>query len=206
MEQIIIIGLLIIIILILLERKFSIDVQRKNHNNTEKKLPSIMGRTKHKVGQALPIGTDKGQDKSYVLIKDNFNSETKEEIPGNVVVQKNIDDILVRNDEWGPEEEDWKYEDFTTESGFATGVTFQELSTAGQLLQQKDLEPDLEKQAVDIIQKIQGTELFDLLENSLGDATKRIASLLNQSISNDDQIISSKRSISSEGFDIGEFI
>jgi hypothetical protein len=89
--------------------------------------------------------------------------------------KKVLDEILVKNNDWEDEEEDWLYQDDSkTESGFATGVTFQELSTAGQLLQQDVLEPDLEKQAVHIIQKIQEPS-FDLLENSLGDASKRVA-------------------------------
>lgn len=80
------------------------------------------------------------------------------------------------------------------------------MSTAGQLLQQDLLEPDLEQQAVNIIQKIQGTELFDLLENSLGDASKRVANLLRQNISNEDEDIYSKRKDGADGFDIGEFV
>ena len=80
------------------------------------------------------------------------------------------------------------------------------MSTAGQLLQQDVLEPDLEKQAVHIIQKIQGTELFDLLENSLGDASKRVANLLSQNITNEDENISFKRKDDADGFDIGEFV
>jgi len=118
-----------------------------------------------------------------------------------------LEDILVKNDDWEEEEEDWRYGEFSDiESGFATGVTFQELSTAGQLLQEEFLEPALEQQAVDIIQKIQGTELFSLLENSLEDATQRIADLLSQSTSNVDVNRSPNRNNEAEGFDIEEFI
>lgn len=200
MEQLMIISLLIIVILLLLDR-----TQSKDADKTKKKLPSIMGNTNQKERQALSIDANERQDAFTLFTEDNFESETKTEKAENVDQKKDLNEILVQNDYWEEEEKDWKYKDSIIESGFATGVTFQELSTAGQLLQQERLEPDLERQAVNIIQKIQGTELFDLLENSLGDASKRIASLLN-SISNDDENILSKQNSSSKGFDIGDFV
>jgi hypothetical protein len=47
------------------------------------------------------------------------------------------------------------------------GVTFEELGAVQMVLQQKEPEPSLQKQAAVIVQKIQGTELFSLLENSM---------------------------------------
>ncbi|TQM21729.1 hypothetical protein [Chryseobacterium aquifrigidense] len=206
MEQLIIIFLLIIIMLILIDRKFLINIRGKNHSDTNKSVPSIMGATRQREGQILPISARERQYESALMAQNNFESETKEEEFDPISHTENINDILARNDDWGQEDEDWKYEDSTIESGFATGVTFQELSTASQLLQQHVLEPDLEQQAADIIQRIQGTELFDLLENSLGDASKRIATLLTASIPDDNKIISSRRNNSSDSFDIGEFV
>lgn len=205
MEQIIIIALIIVIVMILLNRKFSISIREKDNVTKRTNLPSIMGDTKPRERYSLPIDTNEGQNNVQFTEENNFESETTEEEFENVDTAKNLGEISVKNEDW-QEDEDWKYQHSNVESGFATGVTFQELSTAGQLLQKETLEPDLEQQAVDIIQKIQGTELFDLLESSLGDASKRIASLLKESISNEDEIISSKRSNSSDSFDIGEFI
>jgi len=206
MEQIIIIGLLIIIVLVLIDNKFTISIRGKDNVTKTMNLPSIMGDTKQRERQLSPIVTNERQNESTLQAKDNFESEIVEEEFDTMSQTKSLDDILIKNDEWEQENEDWKYENSTIESGFATGVTFQELSTAGELLQQDVLKPDLERQAVDIIQKIQGTELFDLLENSLGDASKRIATLLTASISDDDKIISSRRNNSSDSFDIGEFV
>lgn len=206
MEQLIINGLIIIIILILLDRNFSGNTRGKDSRNPKKNLPSIIGETKKEERKSVPSDADQGQKEFIVTKANNFDSETREEVFEHIASRKELDDILVKNNDWDDEEEDWQYQDDSKiESGFATGVTFQELSTAGQLLQQDVLKPDLEQQAVDIIQKIQGTELFDLLENSLGDASKRIASLLSSSISNDDEI-SFKRKDDAEGFDIGEFV
>ena len=144
-------------------------------------------------------------------VVDLVNPKTDEIIPSVISRDRLTNELVayraVKNIDWEDEEEDWQYhDDSKIESGFATGVTFQELSTAGQLLQQDLLEPGLEQQAVNIIQKIQGTELFDLLKNSLGDASKRVANLLSRSISDGDERISLKRKDDAEGFDIGEFI
>jgi len=207
MEQLIMIVLLLIIILLLWDRKL-ID-QHPNEKSVEPQLPvpSIMGKTKIEERKPVPSDADQGQGESILLKANNFDSETKEEAFENTASRKELDEILVKNNDWEDEEEDWQYQDDSKiESGFATGVTFQELSTAGQLLQQDLLEPDLEQQAVNIIQKIQGTELFDLLENSLGGASKRVASLLSQSISNEDEEISFKHKDGADGFDIGNFL
>ncbi|WP_418122935.1 hypothetical protein ACNFU2_20300 [Chryseobacterium sp. PTM-20240506] len=207
MEPLIIVFLLIIILLLLLlDRKFSINFREKDIDDRKSNLSSILGETKQVARQTLPTTVIKGQYESNVLTKDNFESETIDKEVERVGESKNLEDILVKNEDWEEQEEDWKFQASSIESGFATGVTFQELSTVDQLLQQDILEADLEQQAVDIIQRIQGTELFELLENSLGDASKRIAILLRESISNDDQTISSKRHNSVDGFDIGEFI
>lgn len=207
MEQFIIIGLLLIIILLLWDKKFINKHPKQKSTEAQLAVPSIMGKTKLEGRKQVPADVDQGQEESIIPKANNFDSETKEEVSENTASKKELDEILVKNNDWEDEEEDWQYQDDSKiESGFATGVTFQELSTAGQLLQQDVLEPDLEQQAVTIIQKIQGTELFDLLENSLDGASKRIAVLLSQSISDEDEEISFKRKDNAEGFDIGEFV
>ncbi|WP_228445044.1 hypothetical protein [Chryseobacterium indoltheticum] len=166
-----------------------------------------MGETKIEERKVQPSDADQGQDESNVLNVHNFDSETKEEVFENTASKKELEEILIKDNDWEDEEEDWQYQDDSKiESGFATGVTFQELSTTGQLLQQDLLEPDLEQEVVTIIQKIQGTELFDLLENSLGDASKRVAALLSHGISNADEEISYMRKDDANGFDIGDFL
>ena len=207
MEQFIIIGLLLIIILLLWDRKFISKNPKEKRTETHQALSSIMGKTRSEERKLQPFDADQGQSKFIVTDANNFDSETKEEVLENTASKKELDEILVKNNDWEDEEEDWQYQDDSKiEIGFATGVTFQELSTVGKLLQEDILEPDLEHQTVTIIQKIQGTELFDLLENSLGDASKRIATLLSQSIPYEDQVNSFNRKNDADGFDIGEFV
>lgn len=204
--ELIIIALLFIIILLLLDKKFMKSPTPETKNETKSNPLTIIGKIKQEERQALPSSTTQRQFVTADVRTDNFDSETKEQEIDQPNEKKSLGNILVKNNDW-EEEEDWQYGDFSEiESGFATGVTFQELSTAGQLLQEELLEPALEQQAVNIIQKIQGTELFSLLENSLEGATQRIADLLSQSTSNADVNSSPNRKNEAEGFDIKEFI
>ena len=204
MEKLIIIGLLITIILILLDRRFTVNVCAKDSNKNKKSPPSIMGATKQRKRQDFPIEAFESHLESTLLTEYNFDSETRNGKAADVIQNKNLDDILI-TDDW-EQEEDWKYQDSNVESGFASGVTVQELRIAGQLVQMEMLDPDLEQQAVAQFHKTQGTELLDRLENALGDASKRIANLLNQSTSNDSVGISFSNIDGVEGFDIGKFL
>lgn len=209
MEQLIIIGLLLVIILLLWDKKFTNQNQYPKEKSAETHLnvPSIMGKTKIEERMLQPSNANQSQNESIVPKINNFDSEIKEEVFKNTDSRNEIDEILVKNDDWEDEEEDWKYQDDSkNDNGFATGVTFQELSTAGHLLQQDILEPHLKQQAIDIIQRIEGTKLFDLLENSLNDASQRVAFLISQSILNDDQVNSFKHRDNLTEFDINEFI
>jgi len=205
--ELLITGLLIIIILLLLDKKSMKSPPCETKNETKSNPSTIIGKIKQEERQELPSSTTQRQFLTAEVRTDNFDSETKQQEIDQPTEKKSLEDILVKNDNWEEEEEDWQYGDFSEiESGFATGVTFQELSTAGQLLQEEFLEPALEQQAVNILQKIQGTELFNLLENSLEGATQRIADLLRQSTSNADVNRSPNPKNEAEGFDIEEFI
>jgi len=70
------------------------------------------------------------------------------------------------------------------------------------------LQPSQKQQVINIVQKIQGMELFSLLENSIQDGAKKIAGLLNKSLNGvitpDNSTAPWKKGL--EGFDIGEFV
>lgn len=75
------------------------------------------------------------------------------------------------------------------------------------MLQRDVLEPALQQKAVNIVQRIQGTELFNPLENSMERASRKIAALLNKSLYIGTDFNSfNLRSRDLEGFDIGEFV
>ena len=125
-----------------------------------------------------------------------------------LIVQEELDEVFGGEPDFDQEEEEWRrYREPNGEDGFATGVTFDELSTVGALLQQEALEPALQEQAVEIVHKIQGTELFSLLENSIEDASQKIARLLDKTIETEtDSGSSTMRNKGLDGFDIGEFV
>lgn len=208
MEQIIILSLLLIILLLVLDKKLkSGDSIKRTKDKSKSDHPSIMGGIKEKIRQGKTSDAIERQIDDIEEYSDTFESETYENVFDKTNRKKALDEILVRNEDWEEENESWYcLVDTGIESGFATGVTFEELTIAGQLLKQNVLEPALEKEAVHIIQKVHGTELFSLLENSLGNASERIAFLLGESISNDDGTISSQRKDDVEGFDIREFV
>jgi hypothetical protein len=105
------------------------------------------------------------------------------------------------------EEEEWhRYGISEVDNGFTEGVTFEELSTVGMLLQQDVLEASQQETAVKIVQKIQGTELFSLLESSMEGSSRRIEELLDSSLHKAENSGYKMRSDDVENFDIGEFV
>lgn len=106
------------------------------------------------------------------------------------------------------EEEEWREQGLPNgNNGFATGVTYDELTTVGALLRQDVLEPTSQKKAVDIVQRLQGTDLFSLLENSMEGASRKIAELLDKNLpTGTDSGSSDLRKNDLGNFDIGEFV
>ena len=124
------------------------------------------------------------------------------------IPQEELDEVFGNIPDFEEEEEEWnRYGIFGGNVGFAQGVTFEELSSVGMLLQKDKLEPSQKETAVAIVQKIQGTELFSLLENSMESASRKIAELLDGSLSSETNSSSSNlRKNDWEDFDIGEFV
>lgn len=210
MEIIIVICLLIVIAL-LAKDKIIIKKAVKDkpqHPSVNPGLPEIMGQPKPLERHLLPTKASKSQKKKSEEPIDNFDTETKENGFAKVIPQEELDEVFDETPDLEEEEEEWRDNgEPNGEDGFATGVTFEELTAVGTLLQQEKLEPSLQKRAVNTVHKIQGTELFSLLENSIENASLKIARMLDRSI---DQQANSGSSVSRNkglnGFDIGEFV
>lgn len=106
------------------------------------------------------------------------------------------------------EKEEWnRYEICSGDDNLAQGVTYDELGSVGAMLQKANLELAQKETAVAIVQKLQGTELFSLLENSIEGASRKIAELLDSSLSSDTETSSSTlRKNDLENFDIESFL
>jgi hypothetical protein len=210
MELIIVICLLIIIVLLLQDKiiiKKSQD-RKPMQEKTNPNLPDIMGQPKPIRSLSIPKSVNESQKKNQIKEIDNFESEIEANDFDIEIPQEELDEVFSTTPDWEEEEEEWnRYGISGGDFGFAQGVTFEELSSVGMLLQKEKLEPSQKETAIAIVQKIQGTELFSLLENSMESASRKIAELLDGSLSSETHTGSSSlRKNDLEEFDIGEFV
>lgn len=209
MEIIIVICLLIIIALLVQDKIISRKRQKQKpkEEKANPNLPDIMGQPKPlRKRHTMPNRVISSQKSKGTTDNGSFDSEKQSfnrQIP-----QEELDNVFNEVPDFEEEEEEWyQYREPNGESGFATGVTFDELSTVGVLLQKEVLEPSQQQEAVDIVQRIQGTELLSLLDNSFEGASRKIAKLLDHSLSEQtDSGSSTLRKNDLEDFDIGEFV
>ncbi|PIF45317.1 hypothetical protein CLU96_2319 [Chryseobacterium sp. 52] len=210
METLIVICLLVVIALLLQDK---IIIKKTEKDKPEKKintkLPEIMGRARPVRSHEVPNTAIEGQPVRYEKEADNFDLEIERENFDLQIPQEEPEEVLESVPDFEQEEEQWRRErEPIGEDGFATGVTFEELSTVGMLFRQKIPEPSLEKETLAIVQKIQGTELFSLLENSMGDASRKIAMLLDRRLhsTETDSGSSIMRKNTLDDFDINAFL
>ena len=210
MEIVIVICLFIVIALlvedkiVIRKKKEQIPTQKKSNPN----LPDIMGQPKPMRSLSVPKSATESPNKKQVQETDNFDFEIDDEDVDIQIPQEELDEVFGNVPDFEEEEEEWnRYGISGRDNGFAQGVTFEELSTVGMLLQKEKLEPSQKETAVAIVQKIQGTELFSLLENSMEGASRKIAELLDSTFSSETETSSSiLRKNDLEDFDIGEFV
>jgi hypothetical protein len=90
---------------------------------------------------------------------------------------------------------------------FGQAVSLNELTKVGNLLQQESLDMFQEKETAEIIQKIEGTEFFTMMQQSMEGAAQKIAKLLDKSLSEKHDVIQKENHDSAfDNFDIGDFI
>ena len=210
MEIVIVICLLIIIAL-LVQDKIIIKKRTEQKPTQEKpnpNLPDIMGQPKPMRSLSVPKRATESQSKKRKHEMNNFDIEIDEVDVDIQIPQEELDEVFGSMPDFEEEEGEWnRYGISGGNDGFAQGVTFEELSSVGMLLQKEKLEPSQKGTAVAIVQKIQGTELFSLLENSMESASRKIAELLDSSLSSEtDASSSTLRKNGLEDFDIGEFV
>jgi len=211
METVIVICLLIIIVL-LLQDKIVIKKRSKQEQMQEKvnpNLPDIMGQPKPVERYSVPKTATERQITEPEINPDNLDIEYDEnENVGVQIPQEELDEVFSNIPDLEEEEEEWnRYGISGGDNGFAQGVTFEELSSVRVLLQKEELEPAQKETAIAIVQKVQGTELFSLLEDSMENASRKIAELLDNTLSSEAEPGSSTmRKSDLSDFDIGEFV
>ena len=211
MEIVIVICLLIVIAL-LVQDKIVIkkSSERKPiQGKSNPKLPDIMGQPRPKRSLSVPNNATERQNEEQEVNPDNFDIEYDENENVDIQIpQEELDEVFSNMSDFDDEEDEWnRYGISSSDNGFAQGVTFEELSSVGMLLQKEKLEPSQKETAIAIVQKIQGTELFSLLENSMEGASQKIAELLDSTFSSETEAGSSTlRKNDLRDFDIGEFV
>tara|TARA_R110000744_G_scaffold90708_1_gene176143 strand:- start:24193 stop:24828 length:636 start_codon:yes stop_codon:yes gene_type:complete len=211
METVIVICLLIVIALLLQDK---IVIKKRSEQELTQEivnpnLPDIMGQPKPMRSLSVANTANERQIPEPGINPDKLDIEYDEnENVGVQIPQEELDEVFRNMPDFEEEEEEWnRYGISGGDNGFAQGVTFEELSSVGMLLQKENLEPSQKKTAVALIQKIQGTELFSLLENSMESASRKIAELLDSTLSSETEDGSSTLRKNDLGdFDIGEFV
>ncbi|MFC5872215.1 conjugal transfer protein TraD [Chryseobacterium arachidis] len=157
---------------------------RESPPQIHQQFPVIIGPSKSVKSQLESRHSTKSHienDADQILTFDQDINEKKVDIQ---IPQEELDDIFRSTPDYEEEEEEWsQYQIFDHDNGSAQGVTFEELNTVEALLKNQKLEEAQKETAVDIIQKIHGTELFNLLENSVEGASIKIAELLDTKLS-----------------------
>ena len=211
MEIVIVICLLIVIFLlvqdkiIIKKRSEQKPTQGKIHPN----LHDIMGQPKPVRSHLVPNTTNESQIEEDEINPDNLDIEYDEnENVGIQIPQEELDEVFRNMPDLDEEEEEWnRYGISGGDDSLAQGVTYEELSSVGVLLQKENLEQSQKETAVAIVQRLQGTELFSLLENSIEGASQKIAELLDSTLSSETEAGSSTlRKNDLNDFDIGEFV
>ena len=211
MEIVIVICLLIVIFL-LVQDKIIINKKSKQKPTQEKinpNLPDIMGLPKPVRSLSMPNTANERQIEEDEINPDNLDIEYDEnENVGIQIPQEELDEVFRNMPDLDEEEEEWnRYGISGGDDSLAQGVTYEELSSVGVLLQKENLEQSQKETAVAIVQRLQGTELFSLLENSIEGASQKIAELLDSTLSSETEAGSSTlRKNDFDGFDIGKFV
>ncbi|PAM94636.1 conjugal transfer protein TraD [Flavobacterium sp. IR1] len=210
METLILICLLAVMAL-LLHDKISIQIRKKEkpvRGKPNHKLPNVMGQPKTVQRLSTPKRAAERPNSNKKQQTDNFDIEIDKEDFDIEIPQEELDDVFRNQPDLEEEEEEWNgYGMSAWNDGFAQGVTFEELSAVGMLLIKDKLEPSQKETAIALVQKIQGTELFSLLENSMESASRKIAELLDGSLSSEkDSGSSYLRKNDFNDFDIGDFV
>ncbi|MGJ1303515.1 conjugal transfer protein TraD [Sphingobacterium multivorum] len=211
MEIVIVICLLIVIVL-LLQDKVVIQWKSDKKPTQEKvnpKLPDIMGQPKPVRSHSVPNTATERQIEEPEVNPNNLDIEYDEnENVGIQIPQEELDEVFSNVPDLEEEEEEWNRSGISgNDDGFAQGVTFEELNNVGVLLKKEKLDATQKETAIDIVQRIQGTELFSLLESSMEDASRKIAELLDSTLTTDTEDSSSNlRKSDLSDFDIADFI
>jgi hypothetical protein len=205
MEMIIIVCLITVIALLLhdkLGKSKSGQMDNVALNKDDKYSKDIIGKPKLVARMRQKNGNLEGMSEQIfpVAIEETqINMESFE--------QQIRDSVAYVPDFEEEEKELWAEGEFHEDNQLATGVTFEELSLLGTFFRKNISKSPSDNQEVQIMHKLDGTDLLMLLENSIEGAAEKVALLLDKKksvvdVSNVNNMINSNN----ENFDIEKFI
>ena len=212
MEIVIVICLLIVIALLVQDK---IVIHKRSQQKPMQQeivnpnLPDIMGQPKPVKSHSVPNTANESQITEPEINPDNLDIEYEEnENVGMQIPQEELDEVFSNMPDLEEEEEEWnRYGISGGDNSLAQGVTFDELSSVGALLQIEKLEQAQKETTIAIVQRLQGTEILSLLENSIEGASQKIAALLDSTLSPETKDRpSALLNDDLERFDIGDFV
>ncbi|MCU7618457.1 conjugal transfer protein TraD [Chryseobacterium sp. PBS4-4] len=204
MEILIVLCLLLIITLLLQDKivtKKRLDKKNKPHLQSHD-LPQIMGKPKQVIKHTVfnnPSETPENFNEDFVK-----NESVKIQIP-----EEELEVIFAVQPDFEEEEEGWKkYGILVDDQDLATGATFEDLGSASRMLQKEKLQPSEKEVILHHVQRIEGTLLLDLLENSIEKGADKIAELLDSSIASLDTTddFATFPKVHLKDFDIDQFL
>lgn len=208
MEIVIVVCLMMVVILLLSEKIVIRKIVYKKEEGTVlvDELPDIMGKPKIREFKFITeIPKKKEADEAEFDPADLDIEYDENENTGIQIPNEELERIFTNKPDLADEQEDWNQFGEPDED-FAMGVTFEEINSAGTMLKKKKLEPSEKKTVKEFVRKIQGTDLYNLLENSIEDASRKIAELLDNSLSNERSEPSLYKNQDIEDFDIEAFL
>lgn len=196
-EIAILICLIVVIILLLVEKVKIGGAEHKGQQVEEKTLPDVIGKVVIAEKETMPawlanrkklveklIATKAGQEDT-----DAIKNKNNDDIKSSDVIEQDDDNDVPPDDD-----------------RFVQAVSVEELTKVGKLLQQDSLDTVQERETAGIIQKIEGTEFFNMMRDSIDGASQKIAKLLDKSISEEKSDIPKDNPNALDDFDIVDFI
>jgi len=204
------ICLLVLVVALLL---YVIAQGKKDKNNVPQNddllagLPDIIGRPKSAPSYSSSSTNIQSKRGNGISPTDNFDKINEGTSKDSEMLKEGPDAVNTKPDFKEEEQEMQEYAASGKNEDFATGITFDELAIAQEMLARQSLNPTEEKTALAIVSKIDGTELLGLFDSKIGDASKRIALLLDRGIAKQpDDGTSTLRDDDQENFEIRDYV
>ncbi|KKO89145.1 hypothetical protein AAW12_23730 [Sphingobacterium sp. Ag1] len=198
-QIVILICLILVIALLLVDKVKIVRTQSKVVAQKEIRFPDVVGKVVNPVKEKTPAWLANRKKLVEKIVANNAKQENTDSNKN--AHQKEHNSVADRKE--FDDEDDVPPDD----DRFGQAVSLNELTKVGNLLQQDNLDSAQEKEATDIIQKIEGTELFAMMQQSIEGASQKIARLLDKSLLEKHNVIQKEnQSNEVDNFDIGDFI